>query len=71
MLDLDPSLEIQAGFAFAVSELRLCQRAETAVPVAGGTCFNQFRIVTVNNIIIIIIRQSHSILLSHYKIHDI
>lgn len=69
MFDLDPSLEIQAGFAFAVSELRLCQRAEAAVAVAGGTCFNQLRIVTVNNNIII--RQGHSILLSHYKIRDI
>ncbi len=44
VFDLDPALEIQAGFTFAVSELRLCQRTEAApLPLPGGACFNLLR----------------------------
>ena len=68
MFDLDPSLEIQPNFMFAVSELRLCQHTVAAVsPTTTEPCSNQHWIVTVRGEIF----TQDLVILSHYKIHDI
>ena len=41
VFDLDPSLAIQDGFSFAVSELHLCRTTER------GNCSERLTIVTV------------------------
>jgi hypothetical protein len=72
VFDLDPALEIQAGFTFAVSEMGLCQRMEAApLPFPGGACFNLLRTTVTVKLIIIMMSKLFTALLSHYKMHDI